>query len=521
MSNNIFTKIKIPGIKSSTFDLSHDHKLTLDMGLITPVLCMDICPGDSVRINLQSMLRMAPLISPVMHKIQVKIEAFFCPNRQLWPDWEKFITGELVVAPPGMNSNSFNLKGTIADYLGFPIGGTNNNGELWNALPIAAYVKIYDEYYRDENLQPELIQDLISGNNNWAANFAHDTPFIRAWGHDYFTSCLPWAQKGDSVSLPLATNATVVARTDYPVPDALLRQSLDGTLSEGNVEGDGAPNLGVMRTGNGDSFLDPNGTLEVDLTAEQSTINTLRDQFTLQRFLELNARGGTRITEWIRSQFGEKTDDLRHNRPQFLGSTISNMVISEVLATAETEGTANIEVGNMAGHGISVSGGSNFSYKAKEHGWIIANISVMPKTAYSQGLPKMFNRPTYLDYLIPAFGNLGEQEVLNSEVYVGNELPGTDPELLSGVFGYIPKYSEYKYKDSQVSGDFKYGESLDFWNLGRGFDNQPSLNEEFIQCVPGKRIFAVIDAGVHSIYAHVFCNIKITRKLPKYGIPHF
>lgn len=514
---SIFTKVQIPSVKSSRFDLSHDHKLSLDMGELIPILTLDTLPGDKITINCQTMLRMAPLISPVMHKIKVKIDFFFTPNRMLWSNWEKWITGELEVEAPYCDQLNLVVDGTVGDYIGLPIGGGNNAGYDWNVLPIAAYFKIYDEYYRDENLQTEKFVALVDGNNATAYRpLTQGDPMIRAWRHDYFTSALPWAQKGDAVTLPLIADPSgevdVVTKGAGNVTGHIVRGISDfvaATADDVVVAGVGEIHVGAQ----GEHTIDPDGDWKVQIEAEASTIETLRNAFTLQRFLELNARGGTRITEWIRAQFNVQTDDLRHDRPKYIGGTIQNMIISEVLATAETEGTANIPLGEMGGHGISVGGGKNFTYYCKEHGWIMGIMSVTPDTAYYQGLAKMFLRPTYLDYGIPAFANLGEQEIKNSEVYVGDETP-TNLDL---PFGYIPRYSEYKYRDSQISGAFKT--TLNFWHLARIFATAPALNDEFIRCEPGKRIYAVSTGDEDSIYAHVFNNVSAIRKLPKYGIP--
>lgn len=518
---SIFTRVMMPKVDSSSFDLSHDVKLSLDMGELIPFCLLDTVPGDKFSINAQAMLRMAPLISPVMHKIRVKMDFFFVPNRMLWDGWDDFISGQNTDdPPPTFNGLHDIVSGDLADYLGYPNGHANNGSVEVNALPIGAYLKIYDEYYRDQNLHPAQFTALVSGTNTSAYSSAKDPPLLGSWGHDYFTSCLPWAQKGDAVTIPLfEQNPDVVIKSGLGSGDTqILRDASDNTpVTSEYVGSDSAGNIASDPVGSftDKARIDLNRTHEVESDIEASTIETLRNAFTLQRFLELNARGGTRITEWIKSQFNTSTDDLRHSRPYYIGGTSANMVISEVLATAETEGTANIPVGNMAGHGISVQGGKTFSYSCKEHGWIMGILRVIPETAYSQGLPKMLNRPTYLDYLIPAFANLGEQEVINFEIYFGDQTATVEEGL--GVFGYIPKYSEYKYKNSEVHGEFK--ESLNYWTLSREFTNPPALNASFIDCVPGKRIFAVVDAGVDSIYAHVFCKVRAIRKLPKYGVP--
>lgn len=511
---SIFTKVLTPKVKKARHNLSYENKMTLDMGQVVPMCLFDVVPGDQVSINVQTFLRMLPLISPVMHSIKVKIDFFEIPNRLLWPNWEKWIRNDYVSPstppPPPTIRNLNNIKkSTLGDYLGYPQGDANNTTYEVSAFPIAAYFLVHDWYYRDQNLQPELFEELIDGPNDNYSALAADFPLKRAWGKDYVTSALPWAQKGDAVKIPLL-GGLVELDPDFNQNRQIHVDSTQTGIPSGNIDTDASSG---QQTNNTDSWLDPNGTLRVE--EEQSTIENLRRGYTLQRFLETNARAGTRITEWIYAHFDTRTDDLRHMKPKYLGGTTSKMIISEVLATAETEGTANVPVGNMAGHGINVDGGKVFQCNIKEHGWIMGLVTVIPKTAYSQGVPKMFLRKTYLDYLIPSFANLGEQEITNAELYVGNELP----DNLDKIFGYIPRYAEYKFRNSEVHGDFKVGESLAFWTLSREFVNAPALNEEFIQCDPGKRIFAVTDPQENSIVGQFFNNISIVRPLPKYAIP--
>ncbi len=506
------------GVPRNQFDLSHDVKLSLNMGELVPTLVLDVVPGDKFKISAQNMLRFAPLISPVMHRVKVNQHYFFVPNRIIWPEWGKWISGETDVEPP-IFKNTFDADtGTLADYLGFPIGAPDQLLE-YNALPVAAYAKIYDEYYRDQNLQAELFVPLVPGDNPDLTDLAYGPPLKRAWEHDYFTSALPFAQKGDEVTLPLTNGETadVTLKTDSTDNAELIR-----TATGGIQAGDLASNAtGQLVAGGTTSTLgmqiDPNNTLEVDLNAEAASINTLRRAFRLQEWLEKNARAGTRYIELIKSHFGVKSSDARLNRPEYIGGSTQNMVISEVLSTAQTvdQASNDVPVGQMAGHGISVGGGKNFSYKAEEHGFILGMMSVMPETAYQQGLPRMLNRPDRLDYYWPSFANIGEQAIQNKELYVAPANgSGDDPE---GTFGYIPRYSEYKFVNSRVAGDMKG--NLSYWHLGRIFTSLPPLNADFIECVPSKRIFAVTEENEDSIYAHVYNKITAIRPMPKYGVP--
>lgn len=510
---NLFNTIQLPKVGSNKFDLSHDVKMSFDMGELVPTACIEALPGDSFEINVQNLLRFAPLVSPVMHKVRVTTHYFFVPTRILWPQWEDFITGNAdVIAPLLEANNEFYFKeGGLGDYLGYPTGPFDQTTIL-SPMPIAAYMKIWDEYYRDQNLQDERFVPLVPSYQGSAytnvitpANEASDL-YKRAWQHDYFTAALPFAQKGDTVQLPLNTGTVPVTATlDGSFPLA-VEPTTGGVLPPGDT---------VMTAGgsglqaDGTTFaINPAGSLEVDIQADAVDINTVRRAFRLQEFFERAARGGTRYIEQIWSNFEQKSSDARLQRPEYIGGSKQNMVISEVLATAETT-SAGVSVGTMAGHGISVGGGNAFRYKCEEHGYIIGIINVQPDTAYQQGLHRQFTRFDRLDYAWPTFANIGEQEILNKELYVN----ATEPD---GVFGYIPRYAEYKYLPSRVSGEMR--SSLDFWHLGRIFADSPSLNSDFIECNPDTRIFAVED-NVDHIYSHIFNNISVRRKLPRFGTP--
>jgi len=510
---NIFNTVAMRRPAESRFDLSHDRKFSFNMGELIPTAAFECLPGDKFEISVQNMLRFAPLVSPVMHRIRVRTDYFFVPNRLLWADFPDWIAGNVEVSAPYSNASGINIfdNGTLGDYLGYPTD-TPTGTMSYSPMPLAAYALIWDNYYRDQNLQAEIFVPLVAGlNTDYNPGSTLNLVQRRAWMHDYFTACLPFAQKGDEVSVPLVTQADLpVELTNSAAPGVMVDIATGVGSAPGDLEVISGGTTSVNTGGvNPDVVYDPAGSLTVDIQADAVSINTLRRAFKLQEWLEIGARVGTRINEFIMGHFGVKSPDARLQRPEFIGCSHQNMIISEVLATAETT-DADVQVGMMAGHGISVGGGNKFYYTCLEHGWIIGIMSVVPDTAYQQGLPRAFTRFDRFDYAFPTFAHIGEQEVRNQEIYIGS----ADPE---GVFGYLPRYAEYRYLPSTVHGDFKA--SLSFWHLGRIFDTEPALNEDFIQCNPRRDIFAVTDPDVDTIYAHVFNRVSAVRKLPRFGIP--
>ena len=511
MQNNIFEDVMYNNVPRNSFDLSHDRKFSAKLGRLYPCLVQEVVPGDSFSVQSEQLIRMAPLVSPVMHRVTATTHYFFVPNRLLWEGWEDFITNPLSTdnpAPRYSPQSTIPVEvGSIADYLGYPTGIIPNE-HYFNPLPYAAYNLIYNEYYRDQNLQDELPCKLVDGLNDLGdiGDPFITYPYRRAWNKDYFTSALPEPQKGEAVTLPLGASADI----NYVNNSKTLAYDTNG-----NPLVDGLNNATVYSTANGlksnnkDVSLDVSDSLEVDLSSATAiTVEDLRRATRLQEWLEINARGGTRYIESIQNHFGVKSPDARLQRPEYLGGGKSNISFSEVLQTSSSDQTT--PQGNMAGHGINVGNSNRMdNVTFTEHGFIIGIFSVMPDTAYINTTPRWSFRFDPLDYLWPKFAQLGEQPVYRKEVN-GSAINGDE------VFGYQSRYAEYKYNHNTVHGEFKT--NLDFWHMARKVEN-PVLNLSFIKCDPDQRVFAVTDQELDKMYIHMFHRINARRPLPRYNIP--
>ena len=542
---SIFSSIRVRSPKRTAFDLSHEVKLTCDFGELVPFFCQDVIPGDTFKVSVETFVRFAPLIAPVMHRVNVFTHFFFVPYRLVWDEWREFITGgEDGSAAPvfprvslsGVHGPSNDLGiGSLADYLGVPVGNgsasTSSNLAI-NLLPFRSYQLIWNEYYRDQNLQDEvdfsLSSGIFSGSDFNASSSNPNTHGCReclqlrnrCWEKDYFTSALPFPQRFPSpVTVPVNGTVDIVAGKTGNNQSGIFVNN-DGTIAAtGNVEN--ASGLG-MRVNGQPGYYDPRGTLRGEFNDSSNiTINELRRAFSLQRWLENNARAGSRYIEQILSHFGVRSSDARLQRPEYLGGGKSPVVISEVLQTSET---ANSPQGNMAGNASSYGVSHSFKRFFEEHGIVLGILSILPRSNYQDGLPKLFGKFDKFDYYFPEFAHLGEQEIKHYEAYCDLS-KSLDDAANSKVFGYTPRYAEYRFVNSSVHGFFR--SDLNFWHLGRVFSksNQPVLNGSFVEVRAGNsstglnRIFAVEDTTYDRLWVQMFVKFLALRPLPKYGTP--
>jgi hypothetical protein len=457
-----------------------------DMGQLIPVMCDEMVPGDMFQIGNEVVVRFQPLVAPILHEINAFIHYFFVPYRLLWSDWEKFITGGADGAFAGVlpRWNPTNTAvGSLWDYLGFPTTIVPAG-----ILPIdfvrSAYNFIYNNYYRDENLISEVA-------------LTNEAILLRAWEKDYFTSALPWQQRGTAPALPVSGSA-VWADTVFPTDNGGTKGlSVVNTAADNKIRGlsslwSANERANVLAAFNANS-----------LSTTTFNISDLRTAFQIQRWMERNARSGARYTEFLQAHFGVSPRDERLQRPEFIGGSRSPIIVSEVLKTGSTDGTS--PQGNMAGHGLTVDQNYVAKYHALEYGLVMGIMSVMPRSAYSQGINRQWTRTTKYDFYSPEFANLSEQAILRGELYATATLAENQT-----IFGYQGRYDEMRYKPNKYTG--KMRTTFNYWHLGRTFTGAPLLNQSFIECVPRKDVFAVTTEP--ALIVSVGNKIRASRPLP-------
>lgn len=549
---SIFDSIIVPNFKRSTFDLSHEVKLTTDFGKLTPFMCEEVVPGDTWYNNSDVLVRFSPLIAPVMHNMYVSTHFFYVPFRLVWDDYELFESGgrdgktePIFPKLPMLGSKSsagfVDTKklwslGSLADFLNYPTSDSNITGPgmMVSALPFRAYQLIYNDYYRDENLELDLDIDFSSGeiSKDSAEYEKLLTLRYRAWAKDYLTSALPWPQKGDQQTVPLSTVGSVANRnisfqpvgnthivtTDGSTNGKLQQQG--GSISS-SVTTPQVPGAGEGQFQNLEALVDNSKQLQladgnVVINGTSFTINDLRRAYSTQRYLEAKARGGSgRLKEWLLSIFGVDNDDLRLQRPEFLGGSSNSVQVSDILQTSQTTETS--PQGQYAGLGYSYGDTKGFKKTFKERGYIIGIMSVMPAPAYTEGLPRTYRKFHPTDFYLPQFANLGEQEIFDYEVSL-RQFPANSGHDKLSTFGYAPRYSEYKYIPSRLHGDFKNINSYGFWTLNRYYEQAPLLSNEFIKVNPVandlNRIFAVEDESSPKLLVQISNHTKARRLMP-------
>jgi hypothetical protein len=504
-----FSKVPKADIPRSSFNRSHGYKTTMDAGYLVPIFVDEALPGDTFNLDMSGFGRLATPINPVMDNMYLDTFFFAVPVRLLWDNWQKF-HGEQVnpgdstdyTVPVVTTPASGYQVGSLFDYFGIPTGVSGL--EDINALHSRAYNLIYNEWFRDQNLVDSAVVDTDDGPDL-------DTDYVlrrRGKRHDYFTSCLPWPQKGDAVSLPLGTSAPLVSDASFSGSsnDNLITM-LDTDGNRHSLNAAASSLLGAA----GSSATYP--ATYADLSAATAaTINQLREAFQIQKLYERDARGGTRYTEIIKSHFGVTSPDARMQRPEYLGGGSTPINISPIAQTSSTDATT--PQGNLAAMGTVGFSRHGFTKSFTEHCVLIGIASVRADLTYQQGLNRMFSRQTRFDYYYPALAHIGEQAVLSKEIYADGSANDQD------VFGYQERFAEYRYKPSQITGQFRstYASSLDAWHLSQEFSSRPTLNQTFIEEDPPiDRVIAVPDEP-HLIFDSYF-NLKCARPMPMYSVP--
>lgn len=555
-------------MRRTKFDRSHVYKTTFDAGKLIPVFVDEVLPGDTTRMSVNYFARLATPIKPIMDNIYLDWFFFFVPNRLVWEHWQNFCfeqedpgdsTDYVIPTVSASTSTKNSLIGSLWDYFGLPINTTNNITGI-SALPFRGVYLIYNEWFRDENLQKSVkiekgdanrVIDIsrLSEQPSWVINSSSTDAYPgfacppRGKRHDYFTSALPWTQKGPGVSIGLAGTASIVD----PSPESgyLLHSNLN-QLAAVSAYGGKASSSGGRRVATGDSSITfsrygedfstvggfaGNTTASTVLSARSAstylgndsyvdldtssifTINSLRTAFQMQKFYERLARGGSRYTEVLRSFFGVVSPDARLQRPEFLGSFTKMVNVNPIAQTSATDTTS--PQGNLSAYGVTAAKFHGFTKSFVEHGYIFGFVCARADLTYQQGINKMWLRSTVYDFYWPTFAHLGEQAIELREIYAqGSEADKT-------VFGYQERYAEYRYKPSQITGKFRSsvtGGNLDVWHLSQFFKNAPTLNEEFItENPPIKRIIAVQDEP--EFLLDIGFRYTTVRPMPMFGTP--
>lgn len=547
MARNNINSVLLKRPKRNKFDLSRVNKLTCEAGEIIPFFLEECLPDDSFKLATANRIRLAPQALPLMHQIDVSMYWFFVPCRILWSNWEEFITGgkdgtsEPII--PYLNFSQGDSSyyktagvGLLSDYLGIPTNVVSSsygsiNESAFNVLPFAAYVKIYNDYFRDENFTEELLFELSDG---YQGDFTSPSNFFRSiyggtasspavnpwqriyggcflasWKKEYFTSALPNTQRGPIVNIPLGDTAPVVFGEAGESISVYPRTvgSVNINPATGEQVYDGARYGTSQVTGNKRPLL-------ADLSeATNTNIIELRRAFRIQEFLERMNAGGSRLTEMIYSMFGVKSPDARLQRAEFIGASHNPVLVDAVYQTSASQD--NSPLADFAGKAVSVGGQKPISYYCKEHGYIMGLMVIRPRPEYQNitrrhwlhGLTGKF------DYFWPILANIGDQAILNRELYSGSATGS-----LNEAFGYTPRYQEYRFAPSETHGEMQT--TLKYFHMNRIFDSNPVLNQQFMNCNPRTDMFAVTDGEIsHHYWCEILVGCQAKRPIPKFGTP--